>query len=212
MTEQIVYVEAPTVEQAIEQGLTGLNKNRDEVQIKIIREEQPGLFQQTAENARIRISYNGSKLKLKIKNEIAGLMQILDIQDYQLEIELLADHYKITIESREQPKKLLGPGGATIRRIQRIVQEKINQFSEKPLRVVLDSGNYRIERTNQLIRETHYYANLVIRNKQSYRLESMMPEDRQIVHDTVATIAGLSSSDIGEGFCQQVELQPDKTR
>lgn len=93
---------------------------------------------------------------------------------------------------------LIGKRGQTLDSLQYLVSLVINKESEKYLRVKLDTENYRERRKATLENLAKNIAFKVKRIKKPVSLEPMNPYERRIIHATVSTVEGATSSSIGE--------------
>ena len=66
------------------------------------------------------------------------------------------------------------------------------------MRITIDSGNFREKREKTLESLAKRLARNVVRSGRSVTLEPMNPYERRIIHATVSTIEGATSSSIGE--------------
>ncbi len=208
MSQQQIIVEAKSAEKAIEKGLNRLGQEREQVEIEIIQEEQPGLFNQNARNARVKMIAEGPDLENLMRRQLKNLLDLLDLKDYSLEIEIDETSYRGLIKTKEPTEKLIGPDGKTINSIQSLVEQQLNEYSEESVNVILDSEGYRKRRRQELIRSTRYYGQEVIETGEEVELDPMIKEERKIVLETVEQINGVNSQVIGEGLRRRIELVP----
>ena len=66
------------------------------------------------------------------------------------------------------------------------------------MRITIDSGNFREKREKTLESLARRLARNVVKSGRSMTLEPMNPYERRIIHATVATVEGATSSSIGE--------------
>lgn len=208
MSEQEIIVEAETAEAAIKQGLNRLGADREDVEIEILQEEQPGLFEQNTREARVKMVAEGPDLEKLMRSKLQNLLDLLDLPDYTLEIEVQEDAYRGLIKAGKNRGKLIGPGGKTLNSIQSLVEQQLNDYSEEPVNVILDSEGYRQKRREELIRKTRYYSQQVINAEKEVEMEPMIDEERNTVIRTVEELDGVNYQVIGEGLRRRIELFP----
>jgi spoIIIJ-associated protein len=103
-----------------------------------------------------------------------------------------------------------GPGGATLAAIQELTRTVAQRKAgEGQPRIVVDVAGYRKDRREPLERFTRDVAAQVVATGVVRVLEPMPPADRKVVHDTVNTIDGVSTSSEGEEPRRRVVIQPD---
>ena len=104
---------------------------------------------------------------------------------------------------------LIGPRGQTLSAIQeltRIVAQR--RAGDGQPRLVVDVGGYRKARREALERFTREVADQVLSSGVVRVLEPMPPADRKVVHDTINTIEGVSTSSEGEEPRRRVVIEP----
>ncbi len=105
---------------------------------------------------------------------------------------------------------LIGPRGATLAAIQELTRTVAQRrVADGQPRIVVDVAGYRKDRREALERFTRDVAAQVVASGVVRVLEPMPPADRKVVHDTVNTIAGVSTSSEGEEPRRRVVIQPD---
>lgn len=93
---------------------------------------------------------------------------------------------------------VIGRRGETIDAIQYLTGLVVNRIEGDYLRVTIDSGNFREKREKTLEGLARRLAKTVVRTGRSITLEPMNPYERRIIHSTVSTVEGATSSSIGE--------------
>ena len=105
---------------------------------------------------------------------------------------------------------LIGPRGATLSAIQELTRTVAQRkAAEGQPRIVVDVAGYRKDRREALERFTREVAAQVVSSGVVRVLEPMPPADRKVVHDTVNTIDGASTTSEGEEPRRRVVIQPD---
>ena len=105
---------------------------------------------------------------------------------------------------------LIGPRGATLSAIQEITRTVAQRrVAEGQPRLVVDVAGYRKDRREALERFTREVAAQVVSTGVVRVLEPMPPADRKVVHDTVNSIDGVSTSSEGEEPRRRVVIQPN---
>jgi spoIIIJ-associated protein len=105
---------------------------------------------------------------------------------------------------------LIGPRGQTLQAVQELTRLVAQPYGrERQGRLHVDIGGYRERRREALARFTTQVAEEVRSTGQSRMLEPMSAPDRKVVHDTAATIDGVTSRSEGEDPQRRVVLDPD---
>ena len=119
------------------------------------------------------------------------------------------DTLELAVEG-EDVGMLIGPRGATLSAIQELTRTVAQRKAgEGQPRIVVDVAGYRKDRREALERFTRDVAAQVVATGVVRVLEPMPPADRKVVHDTVNTIDGVSTSSEGEEPRRRVVIQPD---
>lgn len=104
---------------------------------------------------------------------------------------------------------LIGPRGQTLSAIQELTRTVAQRkAAEGQPRIVVDVAGYRKDRREALERFTRDVAAQVVASGVVRVLEPMPPADRKVVHDTVNSIDGVSTSSEGEEPRRRVVIQP----
>lgn len=104
---------------------------------------------------------------------------------------------------------LVGPRGATLLAIQdltRVVSQR--RLGDHETRLRIDIAGYRERRRAALSRFTQEQAEAVKASGQARVLEPMPSADRKVIHDTIATIDGVSSRSEGDDPFRRVVIVP----
>lgn len=104
---------------------------------------------------------------------------------------------------------LIGPRGQTLAAIQELTRTVAQRRAgDGQPRLVVDVGGYRKARREALERFTRDVADQVRSTGVVRVLEPMPPADRKVVHDTINTIEGVSTTSEGEEPRRRVVIQP----
>ena len=139
-------------------------------------------------------------------------------------LEGLIERYGLqaTIEARELDEEtleiaaqgeglgmLVGPKGATLAALQDVTRTVVQKhFPNRTDRILVDVAGYRERRVAALRRFTAQVAAEVLESGTDRALEPMTAADRKVVHDTVVTIEGVTSSSEGEDPRRFVVISP----
>lgn len=101
---------------------------------------------------------------------------------------------------------IIGRKGETLNAIQYLTGLAANRLPGDYLRVIVDCGDYRLERNKSLEDMARKAANQVVKTNVSRTLEPMNPAERRIIHSTVANIKGVNSSSVGDDPYRRVVI------
>lgn len=105
---------------------------------------------------------------------------------------------------------LIGPKGATLSALQDVTRTVVQrQTGGRNGRLLVDVASYRQKRKDALERFTRQVADEVKASGVRKVLEPMSSADRKVVHDTVNSIDGVSTTSQGEEPRRRVVIQPE---
>lgn len=107
---------------------------------------------------------------------------------------------------------IIGRRGETLDSLQYLSGLVANRLEGDYMRVTIDTGNYREKRERTLQQLARKLSATAIRSGRSTMLESMNPYERRIIHSTVSTIEGVSSSSVGEEPNRRVVITPSNAK
>lgn len=105
---------------------------------------------------------------------------------------------------------LIGRKGKTLDALEYLVNRIINNISDKKIRVVLDSENYRQRHIDSLTQSALEIGEKVKKLKKSLSTSPLNPHDRRIVHLALKEDANLDTKSRGEGLMKKVVIIPKK--
>ena len=140
---------------------------------------------------------------------LAGLCEVLDLV---VEFEVLPiDERTVQVGIvGQQLGFLVGQGAKTLEALQELTRTAVHQaLGDRGTRLMLDVAGYRAKRRSALEIFTQRVGAEVLQIRQQRALEPMSAVDRKVVHDTINTMAGLSSSSEGEEPNRYIVLLPE---
>ena len=147
------------------------------------------------------------------EGDVAGdylerLLDILDV-DGDIDLDVEGDRASVAIVGGRL-NDLIGPDGATLEALQELTRLAVAQSTGVRSRLMLDVGEYRAKRRADLTRLAGETARRVSSSGQPERLAPMNPFERKVVHDVVASAAGVHSESEGEEPNRRVVVLPDR--
>jgi len=147
------------------------------------------------------------------EGDVAGdylerLLDILDV-DGDIDLDVEGDRASVAIVGGRL-NDLIGPDGATLEALQELTRLAVAQSTGVRSRLMLDVGEFRAKRRADLTRLAGETARRVSSSGQPERLAPMNPFERKVVHDVIASAAGVHSESEGEEPNRRVVVLPDK--
>jgi len=103
---------------------------------------------------------------------------------------------------------LIGRRGENLRAIQFVLNLMLNKQLRRRLRVNLDVDGYRTRREDLLRGMAERFAHRVRTTREPMQLETMPPNERRIIHLTLADDPDVVSESVGEGENRRVVIKP----
>ncbi|MCF6744844.1 protein jag [Blastococcus sp. KM273128] len=147
------------------------------------------------------------------EGDVAGdylerLLDILDV-DGDIDLDVEGDRASVAIVGGRLGD-LVGPDGATLEALQELTRLAVAQSTGVRSRLMLDVGGYRAKRRADLTSLAAETARRVAASGQPERLSPMNPFERKVVHDVIASVAGVHSESEGEEPRRRVVVLPDR--
>ncbi|MDQ3464121.1 MAG: hypothetical protein M3500_05360 [Actinomycetota bacterium] len=139
------------------------------------------------------------------------LERLLDILDYDgdIDLDVEGDRAAVAVVGSNL-KGLIGTGGATLDSLQELTRLAVAQQTGVRTRLMLDVGGYRAQRRKELTDLGHRTAEAVKGSGTKEKLAPMNPFERKVVHDAVASVAGVFSESEGEEPSRCVVVLPQQ--
>jgi len=222
--------EGKTTNEAIEKGLKELKVSKNEVEIKVIKDEEKRSFfdilaprvvkvemkiKERREEKHKEIVRDKKEEVIKIEPEVlekakTNLIEFLDKFleqsvgekiDYKCNI---VDNVIEIIIDDKRADFLIGYRGETLNSLQTILTTLITKEKNEKMRVELDVLGYREKRKKALEELAEKIAKSVIRTRKAITLEPMTPYERKIIHSKLQNNNKVKTSSIGEGIHRKV--------
>ena len=223
-----VEASGKTVEEAIERALDELDATRDEVAFEVLAEPKGGILGVGAADARVRVwrtsddageggTTDGDGELIEDDAEMAA--QMLDHL-----LELMGITADVSIRDAETPGDglgmakavldiegddlglLIGRRGETLASLQYLLNLMVGRKLTEHATFTVDVEGYRRRREKQLNQLARRMADQVRRTRRPVTLEPMPPNERRIVHLTLAEDREVETSSIGEGENRRVSI------
>ena len=152
--------------------------------------------------------------RLVAEGEIAGdyLEELLDLLDFDGDIDLDVEGSRaiVSIDGGEDLVKLVGRRGEVLDALQELTRLAVHQKTGERSRLMLDIASWRRRRREELAGLGQKVAQRVLESGEREQLAPMTPFERKIVHDAVATIAGVRSESEGQEPSRRVVVLVDQ--
>lgn len=213
--EKSIVVEGKTSAQAIEKGLMELNCKREDVEIKILENEEKRSFFSILEPRIVKVELTLKKEKNKFEEKKTKIASEEDfnicienikrfMQDFTKCIEGISAEVKkeqdmICVEiSGESASKLIGHRGETINALQTLISAIGNKNVKNRVRISVDICDYKEKREKTLKELARKLEKTVKRTGKKIVLEPMSSYERKIIHTELQESEYVTTYSIGE--------------
>lgn len=181
-----ITVEKASVDEALQEALSELNAEKNEVEVEIIKEPTKGLLSFLgSKTAKVKVTVtDGPEEKTRKFFDI--LLKKMNIEA-EFEIEYINDTLKVDITKINEDDKgiIIGKRGKNLDEIQFLLNIIVNKSRQNYVRVVFNVEDYREKREETLRKLAKKMADKCRYYKHKMRLEPMNPYERRIIHSTL---------------------------
>ena len=213
--EKAIIVEGKTSTEAIEKGLKQLKCRREDVEIKVLENEEKRSFFSILEPRIVKVEMTLKKEKKEVKREKEENATAEDIEKCEENIEKFLNNFVNQIKDLEyviskenksinieikgnNSSKLIGYRGETIKALQTIISAIGNKNVGNRVKVLVDVGGYKEKREETLKELAKKLEKTVKRNGKKIVLEPMSSYERKILHTELQNSDYVTTYSIGE--------------
>ena len=201
---------AKSIDEAKEIAIKEFGVEVSKITFDIIEEPKKGLFGKIKGEAKIKASFEETKVDIAIAY-IKAVIEKMGVDDATFNISEIEGGSLIDIVS-EKSDYFIGKKGEILDSIQYLASLVSNRADKEFYRISLDSNGYREKRKIQLENLAEKMAKNVKKNCRASALEPMNPYERRIVHAKVAEIEGVSSHSTGQDPYRKVVISSNEKR
>ena len=212
-------VSAKTVDEATRVALEQLGITRDEVEVTVIKKGKSGVLGMGAEDAVIRVIILEDEPKLEAVPDVAiiakqvltDLLKAMKI-DATVEAIISAEAgvpVSLNIEG-DDLGVLIGRRGQALSSLQYLVRLIVAEKVKQWISINVDVDWYKKRHYDALRKLALRLAEQVARRKHPITMEPMPPDERRIIHITLANNPDVTTQSTGEGNSRRVVIQSRK--
>ena len=213
--EKSIVVEGKTSTEAIEKGLMELNCKREDIEIKILENEEKRSFFSILEPRIVKVELTLKKEKNKFEEKKTKIASEEDfnicienikrfMQDFTKCIEGISAEVKkeqdmiCVLISGESASKLIGHRGETINALQTLISAIGNKNVKNRVKISVDICDYKEKREKTLKELARKLEKTVKRTGKKIVLEPMSSYERKIIHTELQESEYVTTYSIGE--------------
>ena len=229
-----IIAEGKTTNEAIENGLKILKVSKNQVDIKVLENENKKSFfsiltprivkveltikENTKKQEKVNKEENTTRLVKEYNSNKEELEEARkDVEEFlKLFINKLGSKLEYTVKLEENEilvningedcGSLIGYRGETLNAMQTIISSIANKKVRERIKVILDIQNYREKREKNLIELAEKVSKTVLRNGKNITLEPMSPYERKIIHSALQDNIRIETYSIGEGDNRRIVI------
>ncbi len=141
-------------------------------------------------------------------NYLQSILEKLGCKEVSITVAEIEGGAQITLTG-EDLGVVIGHRGETLDALQYLISLAANAGVSGYYRVVLNTGDFRQKREQTLVSLAKRMSEQAIRSGKCRTLEPMNPYERRIIHTTVQSIEGVTSTSFGEGNNRRVVIAPE---
>ena len=199
-------ITAGTVEEAIEEAERQLGASRDQFEVVVVRKGKTGILGLGGKEAVIKVKpmasleKNVAEVAMEVLDTLVRLMGISGKVEASSEIPVT-----LNIEG-DDLGILIGRRGQTLACLQHIVRLIVAGRLKAWLPLAVDVAGYKKRHCDNLRKLALNLADQVKLRRRAITLEPMLPDERRIIHLTLANHPDVTTHSIGEGETRKVVI------
>lgn len=191
------YCEGKSVEDALEKVFKDYDIKEEEYSYEVVEKGFRGIFGIGFKPIKLQITLKKSYFERKVREFIENILSYYNGEiNYEVIVKSNQRGFVIIIDS-ENVGRLIGKHGKALGALQHILNLYLNRLSDKKLNVVIEVGDYKRKRREQLKDIAYEAVNNVLRTKKKVVLDPMFAFERRIIHELVKSYPKLRSYSVG---------------
>lgn len=207
--------EGRTEEEAIDKAIEELGLTEDEIDVEVVDEQRPGFLKGGKVRIRVHLADDepdGAELKPENQLEeklVAFVGELLERANLAADVRIdHRDEGRLTLDIlADDPAIVIGKHGATLEALQLISNIHAGRINDgDPVRVILDTEDYRYRREQSLVRMASRVAQEVRRTGRPRLLAPLNPFERRLIHSALGEMGGVATESEGDGLYKQIRV------
>ena len=207
--------EGRTEEEAIDRAIEALGLTEDEIDVEVVDEQRPGFLKGGKVRIRVHLADDEpDAAELQPENPfedklLAFVGELLERANLPADVRIdQREEGRLTLEIlADDPAIVIGKHGATLEALQLISNIHAGRINDgAPVRVILDTEDYRYRREQSLLRMANRVAQEVRRTGRPRLLAPLNPFERRLIHTALGELGGVSTESEGDGLYKQIRV------
>ena len=213
-----LIAEGKTTNEAIENGLKQLKVSKDQVEIKVVENEEKRSFfsilaprvvkvemivkkeikREKKENRTVEVNKKDiEKAEKNVRDFLNEFIKVLPSKQISFDTRIENEHINVELKG-EDIHYLIGYRGETLNAIQNILKSIASKGLPSRIKIILDIYGYREKREKALKELAQKIEKTVIKTGKSVKLEPMSAYERKIIHEELQNSRKVETSSVGE--------------
>ena len=206
-----IEIEAKTTQEAIEKACEHFQRSQEELDIEVLESRSIGIFGIVGNRkTKIKATPKG-EASINLAQEVLTRIISLISPDTEVSAERRDDNIILNCKGNN-PGILIGSQGKTLEALEFIINKAVNRVSEKKIRVIVDTENYRRRREESLQRLALEMGEKAKKTGKPVITSLMNPHERRTVHLALKGDRGIQTKSKGEGLYKNILIIPNKSR
>ncbi|GAB6886798.1 hypothetical protein JCM13304A_02960 [Desulfothermus okinawensis JCM 13304] len=203
--------EGKDLESAIEKACEYFNKNKDELEVKVLEEGSSGIFGIGGRKARIEVSlkYDVKKLENMVKEMVEHIISFINPSS-KIDINIEEQNINVSIADCPNSGLIIGKEGQTISALEYILNKMVSKKWPDRVYVHLDAAGYKERQENNLKKQAMELAKRAKTIGRPFSTRPLSSYHRRVVHMTLKNDKEIITQSRGEGPLKRVQISPRK--
>ena len=208
--------EGRTEEEAIDKAIEALGLTEDEIDVEVVEAQRPGFLKGGKVRIRVHLADDEDALpelepETELERQVIEFVTVL-LEKASLPADVRIDQReagRLTLEIlSDDPAIVIGKHGSTLESLQLITNIHVGRINTEgePMRVVLDTEDYRYRREQSLLRMANRVAHEVRRTGRPRLLAPLNPFERRLIHTALGEMGGVTTESEGDGLYKQIRV------
>jgi spoIIIJ-associated protein len=207
--------EGRTEEEAIDRAIEALGLTEDEIDVEVVDEQRPGFLKGGKVRIRVHLADDEpDAAELQPENPfeeqlVAFVGELLERANLPADVRIdQREEGRLTLDIlADDPAIVIGKHGATLEALQLISNIHAGRINDgAPVRVILDTEDYRYRREQSLLRMANRVAQEVRRTGRPRLLAPLNPFERRLIHTALGELDGVATESEGDGLYKQIRV------
>ncbi len=208
MEKQKIF-EGKNIDSAIEKACEYFNKNKNDLDIKVIEEGSSGIFGIGGRKAKIeaRPKYDPEKLESLVKEMVEYILSFMTPSS-DIDVKVKDQNINISISDSPNSGLIIGKEGQTISALEYILNKMVSKKWPNRIYVHLDAAGYRERQEDNLKKQAVELARRAKTVGKPFSTKPLSSYHRRVVHMALKNDKDIITQSRGEGPFKRVQIAP----